>query len=358
MSSLTEISIATRKFFVWVVVVVIGYFVLRILIGLGIEYWKATHPIPIPPPNVRFNKLPSPRFSHVATSSSGMTFTLETVEGRPPETTAAGKIYAMPKKLPNLLASDRARKIAYKIGFTEEPEAVTSTLLKFTDPAEPLRTFEIDITNMNFRMQYDYLKNPQVFNMGSFASKDQALSEVKHFTQFNNLFDETVLKGKITTDLLIYDDEKKTFQSASSLSNANAIRLNYFRNDLDGMPILPPEFNKSYTYAIFTAGSSLSTRIIELSYIFWLIALDDFATYPLISSEVAWQDLKDGYAYVVNMGRNTPENIVVRKIYLAYYDNSEAQTYLQPIFVFEGDNDFIAYLPAIDPSWLDQGFVE
>lgn len=353
MANLTEISIATRKFLVWLGVVVIVYFVLRILIGLGIQYWKATHPIPVPAPNVRFNKLPSLKFSHVATSSSGMTFTLETVEGRPPETTAAGKVYSMPKKLPNLLASERARKLATKIGFTEEPEIVTSTLYRFTDPAEPLRTLEIDINDMNFRLKYDYIKNPQVFNIGKLESKDQAVSEVKQFVQFNNLFDQTVLKGKITTDLLIYNDEKKLFQSASSVSNANAIRVNFFRSDLDDMPVLPPRFSKSYNYAIFTAGVALSTRIIDLSYIFWPIALDDFATYPLKSAQTAWQDLKDGYAYVMNMGRNTPENIVIRKIYIGYYDNEEPQTYLQPIFVFEGDDDFIAYLPAISPEWLE-----
>ncbi len=353
MSSLTEISIASRKFFVWVVAVVIGYFVLRILIGFGIAYWKATHPIPIPPPNIKFNKLPSPKFSHVATSSSGMTFTLETVEGRPPETTAAGKVYAMPKRLPNLLASERAKKLATKIGFTQEPEIVTSTLYRFTDPAEPLRTLEIDINDMNFRLKYDYIKNPQVFTIGKLGSKDEALSEVKQFVQFNNLFDQTVLKGKITTDLLKFDDEKKSFQPAPSVSNADAIRVNFFRSDLDEMPVVVPRFSKSYNYAIFNAGSTLSTRIIDLSYIFWPIALDDFATYPLKSAQIAWQDLKDGYAYVVSIGRNTPENIVIRKIYLGYYDNEEPQTYLQPIFVFEGDNDFIAYLPAISPEWLE-----
>lgn len=353
MSNLTEISIVTRKFFIWLGVVVIAYFILRIFIGLGIQYWKATHPTPVPPPNVKFSKLPSPKFSHVATSSSGIQFTLATVEGKPPEATAAAKVYLMPKKLPNLLASERAKKFAVKIGFTDEPELITSTIYRFTDPIEKLRTLEIDITNMNFKLKYDYAKNPQVFQIGQITSKDQALGEVKQFIQFNNLFDETVLKGKITTNLLIFNNDSKSFQEASSLSNANAVRINYFQNDLDNIPILPPRFSKSYNYAIFAAGTTLSTRIIELSYTFWPISFDDFATYPLRSGREAWQDLKDGYAYVINMGNNTSENIVIRKIYLAYYDSEEQQRYLQPIFVFEGDNDFVAYLPAIAQEWLE-----
>ena len=80
--------------------------------------------------------------------------------------------------------------------------------------------------------------------------------------------------------------------------------------------------------------------------------MNDFATYPLKSGAVAWQDLLDGYALIVNVGRNSPDKIVIRKIYLAYYDSEEPQLYLQPIFVFEGDNDFVAYLPAIDSNYL------
>jgi len=40
-------------------------------------------------------------------------------------------------------------------------------------------------------------------------------------------------------------------------------------------------------------------------------------------------------------------------VYLAYYDSLDPQTYLQPVFVFEGDDDFLAYVPAVEAAWVD-----
>ena len=54
----------------------------------------------------------------------------------------------------------------------------------------------------------------------------------------------------------------------------------------------------------------------------------------------------------MNLGNNSKDRIVIRNISLAYYDSDEPQEYLQPIFIFEGDNDFVAYLPAITGEYL------
>lgn len=353
MSSLTEIAVVSKKVAYWSVILLIVYFIMRLVIGIGIQMYKNAHPIPVPPPDVRFNKLPQPKFTGVNISSSGLKFTLENVEGRPPETTAAGKVYPMPKKLPNLLAADKAKKFAAKLNFTDPPDELTSTYYRFTDPVDKLHTMEIDITNMNFKLKYDYTKNPKIFDHGQVMTREQALSETKNFIQQASLFDETILRGNITTDVLKFEPPD-TFNIASSLSNANAIRINYFRNDLDNMKILSTGFDKSYNYVLYTAATSPYPRIVELSYTFWPITSDDFATYPLKSATLAWQDLIDGYAYVVNMGGNTRDsNIVIRKIYLAYYDSEEAESYLQPIFVFEGGNGFAAFVSAISSQWLE-----
>lgn len=354
MSSLTEISIATKKFAFWSAIVFITFIILKIIIGIGIEMWKATHPTPILPPNVRFDKLPFPKFSGIATSSSGLKFSLENVEGKPPETTAAGKVYQMPKKLPTLLAADKAKKLAVKLNFPDPPEIVTSTYYRFTDPLDKLHTLEIDITTMNFKLKYDYTKKPEIFNHENTITKEQAVSEANNFIQPNNLFDESILKGIITTDILKYNSTDQTFTTATSLSETNVIRVNYFRNDLDDMKLLPAGFDKSYNYVLYTAANTPYPRLVEVNYSFWPISFDDFATYPLKSSVSAWQDLVDGYAYVANIGNNSAfNNIVIRKIYLSYYDSEEPQLYLQPIFVFEGDNNFVAFVSAISPQWQE-----
>ena len=53
--------------------------------------------------------------------------------------------------------------------------------------------------------------------------------------------------------------------------------------------------------------------------------------------------------------RNNPgvKQAVVRNVSLAYYDSVIPQNYLQPIYVFEGDGNFIGYVSAIDLFWVE-----
>lgn len=353
MGSLTEISVTTRKLAIWLGIGLIVYLVIKSLFSLGISYWKATHKPPPVLPNVLFGKLPTPVFPKGATSSAGFKFILENIEGQPPETTPSGKVYVMPKKTPTILSSQRAKAFAGKLGFVSEPEVLSATYYRFASSQDKLLTLEVDITTMNFKLRYNYTKNPQIFFQGTIKSKEQAIDEVKNYIGNNNLFDSVTATGKVTTDILKFDITTKAFLPASSLSNTDAIRVNFFRNDLDGLKILPPGFNKSYNYVLYTASSSNSWRFPEILYTYWPIDSANFATYPLRSATVAWQNLVDGQATIINLGKSSLSTVIIRNIYLAYFDSEDPQIYLQPIFVFEGDNNFVAFLPAVDSQWLE-----
>lgn len=352
MTSLTEISIATRKLFVWLIIAFIAYLFLRFLVGIIISNLPRPAPV-IEPPNALFNKIPNPAFPNIASSSSGMIFVLENIEGKPPETTSSARVYSMPKKMPSFLTNERATDFATKLGFTADPEIVSSFFFRFIDPKNNLRTIELDGVNLNFILKYDYLQNIELFNHQQVIKVDNSISEVKNYLQSNSLFDASVLQGKVTTQLLYFDTASKKFSPVNNLSSANALRINFFRQDLDGWKIIPPGFNESFNYVIYVPSLDTTNNILEIQYTFWPIDINNFGTYPLRNAVSAWQDLIDGYAYVVNMGRNTPDKIVIRNIYLAYYDSEKPQSFLQPIYVFEGDNDFVAYLPAVASEWLE-----
>jgi len=356
MLNLTEISINARKYFLWAGIAFVILIILRVIIGLTINYIKSirTKTVSVAAPDVKFDKLPAPKFTSATNSSSGLTFTLQNIEGRPPETTPSGRVYPMPKKLPSFLAPDNAKKLAAKLGFTSDPVAVKNTFYRFVDPAEPLRTLNLDIVTMNFQLKYDYSKNHSIFNIEKILLKEDALNQVKNFISSNGLFDSSISKGIITTESLTYNPTSNSFSPAISLGASNAVRINFFREDLDGLKVIPNSFKRSFNYALYTLSSKRKYEILELSYTFWPIAFDDYSTYPLKSGAEAWQDLLDGYAFVVNMGSNTSDKpIVIRDIYLAYYDSEEPQQYLMPIFVFEGDNNFVAYLSAVSNEWLE-----
>ena len=70
------------------------------------------------------------------------------------------------------------------------------------------------------------------------------------------------------------------------------------------------------------------------------------STYPLISAGEAWNRLNTGNAIVLYSGDNN-EEVTIREIYLAYYDPGQYAEFYQPVFVFKGDNDFYAIVPAV-----------
>lgn len=354
MATLTEISVYTRKAIIWVAAAIVAYLLLRFLVILGINYYKATHPAKVPPPNVLFGKIPVPKFPQNASSSAGLKFFLENIEGKPPETTPSGKVYFMPKKLPSLLAPQKARNFATNLGFTTDPQVLNATFYRFIDQQDNLRSLDIDIVNDNFQINYDYTKVISLFSPGSFSSTQGLITDLNNYLQNNRLFDSSLFNNYEKVSMLTYNFNTQQFNSVSRIVDADAARVDFFRTDLDGLKLLPPQFNQSYIYVIVSTSSDPNKKYVKIAYTFWPIAFDNFATYPLRASQQAWNDLLGGKGIIANLGSNSAANqIVVRNIYLAYYDSGETESYLEPIFVFEGDNNFVAYVPAIEGSWLE-----
>ena len=70
------------------------------------------------------------------------------------------------------------------------------------------------------------------------------------------------------------------------------------------------------------------------------------------TSAQAWEELKAGEGLVASE-HQAREEIVVRRITLGFFDSLEAQTFLQPVYVFEGDNNFVGYVAAVDDAWVE-----
>ena len=75
-------------------------------------------------------------------------------------------------------------------------------------------------------------------------------------------------------------------------------------------------------------------------------------SYPLITGDEAWNKLVSGQGYIANPPK-TGSQAVIRRVTLAYLDLYLPSGYIQPVYVFEGDEDFVAYVPAIVDAWLE-----
>lgn len=352
MSSLTDISISARKVVIWVVVMIVAYVLLRLLWSIASTPKDIPVTVTIAAPDYKFGKLPVPQFEHISTSSSGLQFILQNVEGKPPETTPSARVYRMPKKLPSILGTQNAKSFAANLGFVHEPEVVNATHFTFFEGDNHEKSLEIDSVNMNYSYHYNYRNHPEIFQHKQILSSNFILEEIKRISRRNNLIDESLLSGPSTIKLLSFDPASGELQSVKNFSKADSARIDFFRT-VDNTKILPPLYDESFNHILY-APSAGFFGIIELNNVFWPIAYSDVGIYALKSSDQAWSDLLDGYAYVVRMGENTADKpIIIRNIYLAYYESEQPQNYLQPIFVFEGDKSFVAYTVAIPNEWFE-----
>ena len=115
------------------------------------------------------------------------------------------------------------------------------------------------------------------------------------------------------------------------------------------MPIVYPSGTGS-TMNITLAGAGSNMQVIDARF-FYQKTLDESGTYSIISSEQAFDLLKNGKAYVASH-KSKNLNIVIKKVYLAYYFTGRSQKYLTPVVVFEGKDDFIAYVSAVKGEWI------
>ena len=347
MITLTAASSLTRKSINFTVIAVIALIFLKFSLSLALAYWKAAHPPPPAPPTVAFGKLS--RIDFTANNNQGLTasisaYKIETVGNVLPPTPDTGKIYFMPHTPPNLLALERATELAHKMNFGSEaiPVAGNKNQYKFLDLKNFQHQLIIDTTNNNFSIKNSYVEE----EISPLPPKEKIIETAKNFLSSYGFNKEDLLNGNFQVVPLIYQDGD--FNEVPSLAEANASRIIFSRGLLDEYPIVN---SANLVYLLQTNNTDPGKRIIEANYIYYPIDKQTSATYPLKTASLAYEELKAGKGFL-NKFTAPQDSVVIRKVYLAYFDSEKPQPYLQLIFVFEGDGGFQAFVPAVTSEWV------
>lgn len=352
MATLTETAYKTRKAINWTILAIFAYIILRISLNLLVSIWLYFFPPKLPPPNHAFGVLPRLQFPNPESSpSASLTFRLETIEGSIPTASKSATVYFMPKAAANLLALNETQEFAKRFGFDPNPVQETKNMYRFNDIDFLLRTLRYDIVSNNFVLRYGFEDDTGVFNKKNFLSSDALVSESKNILQTYNLYVDDVQEG--TTQVTFRRLIGNKLTPATSLSVADAVRVDFFRKSIGSTPIVTPNPGQGPISFIFSGSVNDKKRILEFRYTYWPIDFQTTATYGLKPSSLAWLELQSGNGYIAQYP-SKGNFAVIRSIYLAYYDSLTAQTYLQPVFVFEGDNGFLAYVAAVAPPWIEQ----
>lgn len=349
--TLTDVTAVGRKVVTYSIIFLISYMVLKALIGAFITYWQNTHPEPPPPPTVGFGQLPAVVFPQQTAADQPQSYDLEMATTSFPDFGDRAKVYLMPQAAPSLLADEEVRQIAANYNFIFDPELLNSETYRWTK-TEPLNTtIEINLRTRNFSLTSDYLAHPELLTNDQMPDDYEAVNRVKSFLSKNDLLAKDVAtnSGQVTFLKALGGD----LFPADSSSDADFMQIKLDRMAIDGyMEMFNEQGRGGVIKAVLTPALNGQDSIVAIESNYHEIDYTQIETYPLRTAKEAWQEVLAGEAYVVNWTGG--KEATVRKVEIGYYDSTVEQDYLQPIYIFTGDNDFMAYVSAIESKYLAQ----
>lgn len=352
MASLTESAYYTRRAVNWGILLIALYFVLRILWAFLIAFWVFVFPPKPPPPNNAFGKLPAISFpAPVSPQFTQLTFSLETVDGGLPRASDSATVYFMPKAAANLLALSNTQQFAKRLDFDITPYQETKTIYRFEDLQFPLRKLRYDIVSNNFVLKYGFEQDTSIFSEGTIRDPGAAEQDAKNLLQTYLLYKPDFVNGeKKVTNLRLVGN---TLVPIQNLSQTDAMRVDFFRSSVNKLGVVTPNPDEGQIRVTFSGSKNPKKQLVELVYTYWPIDYQTSATYQLKSIDQAWQELQEGKGFIAKYPINGEASAAVRNVYLGYYDSFDPQTYLQPVYVFQGDHEFTAYIHAISSEFVE-----
>ena len=300
------------------------------------------------PANVAFSKLTKIPFP--GQDKANLSFSLETAEGTVPQFPSKTNVYFMPKRSANLLSLDYARENAARLGFNQEAQQMSDSLYKFNHKTT-VATLEYDIITGSFSVSFDLNADPSPLSIKP-LQPEIASATIRSFLSAAGLLPDD-LKGLVKHQFLKTQAGKLV--PALSLSDSNLVRVDLFRSNYNDLPIVTSSPNESNVWFTVSGLRDRGKDIIAGEYHYFAVDESLNATYPLKTGDAAWQEFQSGNYYPASLGSTIDgENIKIRKIYLAYYDAGIYTEFLQPVYVFEGDKNFVGYVPAVTTDYYGE----
>jgi hypothetical protein len=263
----------------------------------------------------------------------------------------------MPPLQASLGSADTARSRARALGFTNEPNPITQTQYEFLHPSLP-KTMRINIITGEFSVSYN-LSSDQSPLVGIPPRDSDAISLARRALTSAISMPEDVTEGPTKIDYLKRQDQRDV--TALSLSDASMSRIHFFRKGYGpsetqlypSVTAIPGEAN---VWATVTGSQDREKQIVTAKYKYYPVDEEQSATYPLKTSSQAYAELQAGGGYIARYNSAGGNSTRIRNVYLAYYDPdifilNEPKNFYQPVYVFEGDNQFVAYVSAVSNEY-------
>jgi len=300
-----------------------------------------------PPPTVAFGKLTPISFPKNVTDKS-FTYSLDTITGLFPTLPDQVKVHRMVQIKPEFLALDKARQKVALLGFRSKEAYISENLYRWVNETPPSREITYNIFSHDFNLSSSFLSDPiSTQSQGKFSDENSAINASQRFLSKISSFPDDIDLAKTKT--LLYSIKDNSLNPATSVSNANVIRVDFFQKNINDLPIYYSNYSSS-TINLLVIALQKNNLVVGSNFHYQPISNESY-TYPIKTASEAFDELKNQKAYIVSYFSNDA-NIPIKNISLGYYIGTEKQNYLMPIVFFEGANGFVAYVSAVRDEWI------
>jgi len=342
--SLTQTAYTSRKIIKFGGVGLIAISLLWSLTKIIYRAYLVAHP-PYYPPNIEYGILPKITFLEQKTEPK--IFTLELPNDEIPTFSDQARVYIIYRPNTTFLALEEDKKTAASFGFEGKPVEIKPGIYEFRDDVLN-KILTVNVLDGDFKMRYPYLSDQLLLVSEDLPAKDKAIEIASGFlSKGNKLTNDLKSGGKRVTYWKIQDGAIKATESQSQ---ANAVRVDLFREDLNNFRLLSSNYDKTSVSILISGSRTEARKIIEFNFKDLNIERESRGTYPIKTAQEAINSLNSGNYWTAVDVEN--KAVIIRRMYLAYYEPNALTNYLQPIYVFEGDNGFVAYIPAIKSEYF------
>lgn len=355
MASLTESAVVARKAIKYGAIGFVAITILWFTGGALIDYYKSVNPPAPPLPQTGFGKVAAVEFPE---ETGRPKITLELPTRDIPSFPTQIKIYEMVQKRSSFLDTDRSVETAASLNFLFKPTKESSTIYVWSNQDELESSLKMNIVNGKFTLTRKWENKPELAILADFRSEKDVATRAESILKQVDLDKKDITGSESLTYLRV---NETSLIEALSLSGADFVQVDFNRNNIEEIdeetekvlssyPFYQTEPEKGLIRIIITGSREANEKAIYMENNYREINYDRFSTYPIKTGEQAWNELEAGEGYVTN---NSPKegNTKIRRIFLAYYDGDN-EKYSMPIYVFLGDQDFIAYISAVDSEWI------
>ncbi len=347
MSSLTQTAYMSRNLIKYGGSGLVIFLIMWSIITGAVKAYNLAHPKYIPP-TVKYGVMPKIVFPEKQFNKKNFTF--EFPNDSAPKFKDQSKVFIIYRPNSSFLALEDDTKTASDLGFSSKPTEVKEGVYEFKND-NLNRTLTMNVLDGSFKMEYPFQNDQMLLTPGNVPAKEEAIAIASAYLKTGNKYASDIEQG--TQKVSFWKIEFDGLKAADSQSDANVARVDFYRKNLeDDLKILSPEVNKA-SISVLVSGSTVDNKkIIQVDYKYANIDRESFSTYPIKTSEEAIAELKAGnYWPAIDVNSN---NVIIRKVYLAYFEPVTLTNYMQPIYVFEGDNNFVAYVPAIIDKYVQK----